>query len=328
MKSIIVTGGAGFIGSALVGRLVAAGNKVKVIDSLWRGKLENLLDEHGQPVIDLRTDFVQADLCDYHNCLEHIRNAEIVYHLADVVGGIDFVFANESFVFRQNMLINSNVFRACALNGVTKCIYVGTACSYPQHIQNKEGLNTFKEEEAYPANPESGYGWSKLMGEYEATLLAKQGAFKLGLLRLHNVYGPGATCDPRYSQAIPALIRKALIYPEQEFVVWGSGAQYRDFVYIDDVIEGLLSVADKGLDCGAIQLGSGLPTTIRQIAETVVALSGKQISIRYDTSKPEGDFGRVAICAKAQSILQWTPKVSLRTGLEATYKWIETHHTR
>ena len=257
----MVTGRAGFIASALVRRLVAAGNRVKVIDNLWRGTLENLVDEHGGPVISPRSHFVRGDLCDYHTCLEHIRDVDIVYHLADVVGGIEFVFANESFGSWQNVLVNSNVFRACAVNGVTTCIYVGTACSYPNHIESNEGLGVVKEEQAFPANPESGYGWSKLIGEYEAALLAREGAFNLGLLRLHNVCGSGATCEPRYSQAIASLIRRALLYFQEEFVVWRSGAQYRDFVYIDDVVEGLVKVAKHGLHCGAIQLGSGCATS-------------------------------------------------------------------
>lgn len=321
-KKVLVTGGAGFIGSTLVKRLVAEGAEVSVIDNLWRGSLENLKLADGTYAIDLSTKFHLADLTDYSKCLELIRNFDLVYHLADLVGGIQFAFGNEAFVFRQNVLINSNVLAACTINHLPNYIYVGTACSYPKSLQMRDSVVAFTEDQVYPAEPESSYGWSKLMGEYEAELAQKTGRLNVGLLRFHNVYGPGASFETSRSQVLPSLILKAINYPEQPFIVWGSGKQYRDFVYIDDIIEALVLVAEKGMNRGAIQIGSEKATTIREAAETIVKISGKPIELRFDTSKPEGDHGRIAICDKAREILGWRPKTDLETGLRNSYEWI------
>ena len=321
-KKILVTGGAGFIGSTLVKRLVAEGAEVSVIDNLWRGSLENLKGADGKYVIDLGSRFFLADLTEYGKCLELIRGFDLVYHLADVVGGIQFAFGNEAFIFRQNVLINSNVLAACTINQIPNYIYVGTACSYPKSLQMKADVVAFREEQVYPAEPESSYGWSKLMGEYEAELARETGQINVGLLRFHNVYGPGASFEASRSQVLPSLILKAINYPGQPFIVWGNGKQYRDFIYIDDVIDALVLVVQRGMNRGPIQIGSERPTSIRQAAEMIVRISGKTIEIIFDTEKPEGDHGRIAVCDKAREILCWRPKIDLETGLKNSYDWV------
>ncbi|MCC6500700.1 MAG: NAD-dependent epimerase/dehydratase family protein [Anaerolineales bacterium] len=322
----LVTGGAGFIGSTLVKRLVGSGAQVSVVDNLWRGNLENLKSANGDWAIDLEKDFHLVDLTDYAKCAELVREVDVVYHLADIVAGINFVFGNEPFIFRQNLLINTNVLSAAVLNQIPNYIYVGTACSFPKSLQMQPGIVRLNEEQTYPAEPESSYGWSKLMGEYEAELAQKDGKINVGLLRLHNVYGPGAAFDPKRSQVLPSLIRKAIRYPEEPFIVWGSGNQYRDFIYVDDVIEGLLAVFERGMNRGLIQIGSERPTTIREAAELIVKISGKNIDVQWDTSKPEGDRGRIADCTRARACLGWKPRVDLETGLQRTYDWVAARH--
>ena len=321
-SKIIITGGAGFIGSTLAKRLVREGADVQVIDNLWRGRLENLRLPDGTFAIDLESQFHLADLTDYSKCLELVRDADLVYHLADVVGGVHFALHHEPFVFRQNILINTNVISACVANHVPNYVYVGTACSFPKHLQMREEITALTEDQTYPAEPESSYGWSKLMGEYEAELARKSGRINVGLLRFHNVYGPGASFDPHHSQALPALIRKAILFPAEPFVVWGSGSQYRDFVYIDDVIQALVLVVQRGLNRGVIQIGSEQATTLKEAAEIIIQISGKSIDIVFDTTKPQGDRGRVAVCTRARQMLGWEPKTDLRLGLERTYEWI------
>lgn len=321
-KKILVTGGAGFIGSTLVKRLVSDGADVSVIDNLWRGSVENLKNFDATYAIDLGSKFYLADLADYSKCLELIRGFDLVYHLADVVGGIQFAFDNEAFIFRQNILINTNVLAASIINHIPNYVYVGTACSYPKSLQMKEGIAAFTEDQVYPAEPESSYGWSKLMGEYEAELAQKSGKINVGLLRFHNVYGPGASYESTRSQVIPSLILKAIKHPNPPFVVWGNGNQYRDFVYIDDIIEALMLVPEHGMNRGVIQVGSEKATSIRALAEEIVKISGKSIEIVYDVEKPEGDHGRIAICDKAQEILGWHPTINLYTGLKNSYDWI------
>ena len=319
---VLVTGGAGFIGSSLVKRLVLEGASVRVIDNLWRGSLNNLARPDGSYVIDLERNFHRADLTNDARCIQLIRAVDWVYHLADIVGGVQYAMSNEAFIFRQNILINTNVLSACVTNVIPNYVYVGTACSYPRHLQMAQEIVSLRESQTYPAEPESSYGWSKLMGEYEAALAQKSGKINVGLLRLHNAYGPRAPFEGDGAQVLPSLIRKAVRFPEEPFIVWGSGNQYRDFVYVDDVVEALILVAKRGMNKGLIQIGSERATTIKEAAEMIVQISGKPIAIVYDTSKPEGDRGRIAVCDRARDILGWTMAVTFAEGLERTYKWV------
>jgi GDP-D-mannose 3', 5'-epimerase len=316
-KKIIITGGAGMIGSNLVKRLVSLGNDVHVVDNLWRGRLENLCDAKGKSVIDVDTHFHRLDLSIPDQLDPLLENVDIVYHLADIVAGIDFVF-------NKNLLINTNVIASVRRSKVGGFIYVGTACSFPRQLQSGVDARPLVEEDQIPANPESAYGWSKLMGEYEAFLMEKECGIPVCVLSLHNVYGTPTEFSEKTSQVIPALIRKAVRYPLEPFIVWGSGSQGRAFVHVNDVVEALVLAADKGLGKGLIQIGVDRCTSIREIAETVSRISGKDIDIRYDTERPEGDRGRCCNASKARRILGWEPKVGIEAGLRDLYEWIES----
>lgn len=318
----LITGGAGMIGSNLARRLVGMGHRVSVVDNLWRGRREYLVDDRGEALIDMDADFHQRDLMVPGVMDDLLEGVDHVYHLADVVAGIGFVFAHQGFIFRQNLVINSNVIESVRRHPVGAFVYVGTACSFPQEKQSGVDAAPLREEDIYPAHPESAYGWSKLMGEYESFLLEKEVGVPVSVLSLHNVYGPPCDFSEQHSQVIPSLIRKAIEWPAQPFSVWGSGAQGRAFVYTEDVVDALVAALDKGLGQGVIQVGPDVCTTIREVAETVVDISGKAIDIRFDTSKPEGDRGRCADYAKARRVLGWSPSTSLRDGLAATYDWI------
>lgn len=323
MRSILVTGGCGMIGSNLVKRLVKENWDVYVADNLWRGKLEYLNDEDGHPVIDLETHFFQKDLAVYDECREVVGRTDYIVHLADIVAGIDYVFKNQGELFRINNLINSNVFDCCRRSGNIKgLIYVGTACSFPLTRQNTLHPEPLVEEELFPAYPESAYGWSKLMGQLEIGYLEQETGIPCCTLMFHNVYGTPTDFGER-SQVIPALIRKAVNYPDEPFHVWGSGQQGRAFLHVNDVVEALCLALERGWGHGHIQIGPSVCTPIREIAETVVGISGKPINIFYDTTKPEGDKARSADFTKAKDVLGWEPKVSLKEGLELTYEWIE-----
>ena len=321
-EHVLVTGGAGMIGSNLVKRLVAQGDRVTVVDNLWRGRREYLLDGGGEPVIDMAREFHELDLAVPGVLTPLLEGVDFVYHLADIVAGIDYVFANQGTIFRRNLLINSNVIDSVREHPVGGYLYVGTACSFPSHRQTGVDAPALKEEDMYPAAPESAYGWSKLMGDYEASLLAHETGVPVSVLVLHNVFGPPCDFTPRAGQVIPSLIRKAIQFPQEPFVVWGSGDQGRAFVYTDDVIDALLAARRAGLGHGEIQIGPDVCTPIREIAEAVVEISGKDIDIQYDRSRPEGDRGRRADYEKARRLLGWTPRTPLRVGLEQTYAWI------
>lgn len=320
MEKVLVTGGAGMIGANLVRRLVSMGHKTVVADNLWRGKLENLI-RNGAPLIDLEEDFKELDLREFENCLKVTEDVDVVIHLADIVAGIGYVFTNELFLYRSNVLMNSNMLAAAIQNKVRKFIYVGTACSYPAEKQSTINSPPFKEEDAYPANPESSYGWSKLMGEYECELAQKEGLMNIGILRFHNVYGFPCELSPVKSQVIPALCRKAIAYPEEPFVVWGSGLQRRAFVYVSDAVDALIATMERGMGQGVIQVGPDKSISIRDIAERIVEISGKEIEIRFDTTKPEGDKDRSADWSNAERLLRWCPKTDIAEGLRQTYEW-------
>ena len=314
---ILVTGGAGMIGSNLVKTLISQNHDVTVVDNFWRGKLNYLKNDD----VLVTNKIINADLRDYSKTLEVIQGFDFVFHLADIVAGINYVFDNQLFLWRSNIMINSNAINACIENNIKNLVYVGTACSYPKEKQSYIGPPLFKEEDAYPAEPESSYGWSKLMGEYEAELALETGKINVGILRLHNVYGPPCELDPGKSQVIPALCRKAILYPKEPFIVWGSGDQRRSFVYIDDIIDALVDVRARGMNKGVIQIGTDHSDSIANIAKKIMGISGKDINIQFDLDKPEGDVDRAADCSKAKQILDWSPKVSIDKGLEKTYEW-------
>ena len=172
-----------------------------------------------------------------------------------MVAGISYVFNNQGNLFRHNLLINSNVVDAVKKHRIKGYIYVGTACSFPAELQSGVDAAPLKEEDQYPANPESAYGWSKLMGEYETFLMGEETGIPVSVLTLHNVYGAPCDFGVERSQVIPSLIRKAIRYPEEDFIVWGSGNQGRAFVHVDDIVDALVLAKDKGLGEGLIQIG-------------------------------------------------------------------------
>lgn len=325
--NILVTGGAGMIGSNLVRRLASLGHRVSVVDNLYRGRREYLSDDGGNSVIDLDKDLHVRDLSVPGQLDDLLVGVDLVYHLADIVAGIGYVFDHQGELFRQNLLINSNVIDSVRNNPVSGFIYVGTACSFPQDKQFGVEAPPLVEEDLYPADPESAYGWSKLMGEYETNLLEEETGIPVSVLSLHNVYGAPCDFSESTGQVIPSLIRKAISYPQQPFEVWGSGNQGRAFVHVDDVVNALVLAMKHGLGRGAIQIGPNVCTSIREVAETIVAVSGKTIDIQYDTSRPEGDKGRCADYSKACRVLGWEPMVSLHDGLAQTYRWIEQRLT-
>jgi nucleoside-diphosphate-sugar epimerase len=282
-----------------------------------------LKDTAGAYWISSSDHFVLGDLRDYHVALSACLKSkpDLVFHLADIVAGIDFVFCHEPFLFRSNMLINTNMFSAIQEARIERLVYVGTACSYPRSLQAKPGGIPLVEEQVYPADPESAYGWSKLMGEYEVTLMQRYFKIQTGVLRLHNVYGPRSILSVKRSQVIPSLIRKALRYPEEEFTVWGTGKQARDFVFVGDVVDALLRLPLRGMCQGPIQIASGREMTIAELASLIVKISGKRIPIQFDQEKPEGDGGRCGNFDRAKKILDWDVFTPIEEGLQQTYDW-------
>jgi nucleoside-diphosphate-sugar epimerase len=313
---IAVTGGAGFIGSNLVRKLLDIGHDVVIIDDFSRGSELNLQD------LGIHTEIRRFDLRESNLALKSIKGMETVFHLAARVGSIDYLHGskwNELEALQSNLTIDANVFRACLENGVKKLIYASSVSVYPMENQNKSEA-IFSEKALSPYNPEGGYGWSKLMGEIQ---LAWTEGMEIGIARIFNIYGENGALD-KSSHVVTSLIRKAILYPQEKYIIWGDGQQTRDFLYVGDCVEALLKMQEKTTRGPfIINIGSDKAVKISVIAEKIARISGKNMEIIYDLSKPSGPFSRTSDSRQAKVLLNWEPKVSLDEGLRRTYDWEE-----
>lgn len=321
---ICITGGAGMIGSALLRKLATQGHEIIVIDNLWRGNVDNINSISGW---DFSSNFYNIDLSDGKNeetLLKIIDGTDVMIHLADIVAGIGYVFNNQYEIFKINNTINTNVFSISSKLKIKKILYAGTACSFPKDLQLSLD-SVLHESQLFPAEPESAYGWSKLIGTMEMQYMAEKYDIDVTTLMLHNVYGPFCDIDPQRSQVIPSIIRKIVeLNPGENLEVWGSGNQGRAFLHVDDVANAFALAITKINLPKIIQVGPSYCTSIKELV-TVLAndVSKKNINIVYDTTKPEGDLGRCADFSIAQKYLDWQPQVTLLDGLTSTYNWIK-----
>ncbi len=326
---ILITGCAGMIGSYLIADLLSSypkeqGNDIVGIDNLSRGTIANLKDACGHLYNDLR--FIEADLCVYDLLWAHeFKNCDLIIHLADVVAGIGFVFSNESYVFRTNLAINSNVTKAIYNYRPKRYIYIGTACSFPKDLQLSTKSFPLVEEDQFPAFPESGYGWSKLMGEIEAGYLSKEGITDSVVLSLHNVYGKYCDYSSKTSQVIPSLCMKAIscLKDNKILEIWGDGNQGRAFVHAKDIVNAIKLSFSKGENKGVIQIGPNTCTSINEIANIIISNFNEDIKLTYNMNMPVGDLGRCANYNKAQKILGWEPQTQLNDGISELIKWLQ-----
>lgn len=312
MSRCLVTGGAGLIGSHLVKALLAEGREVIVIDDFSRGSYQNLLDL-GVPVKPIR-----VDLRDYRQVLEVIDGIETVFHLAARVGSVESLHSTdmgELLALQTNLVIDANVFRACLQKGVRRLIYTSSVSVYPMELQKSHNA-VLKEDDLSFASPEGGYGWAKLMGETQLQLMS---GISVGIARLFNVYGQSAEPDED-ALVVAALVRKAILFPQEEFRVWGDGNQIRDLLHAADAAEALIRLEEKASSPPiVVNIGSAEPVPIRLLVEKVIRLSGKDINPIYDPTMPVGALSRVADIGRAKTLLGWAPKVSLDDGLESMF---------
>lgn len=318
---ILVTGAAGMIGSNLCGQLLREGFEVIGIDNYWRGSIDNLKYTCGNSFHKLT--IIEDDLSKIGQWSDSFKGLDCVIHLADIVAGIGYVFCNQGMIFRKNLLINSNVSTVVAENNVGRYIYVGTACSFPTQLQSGVDSPPLKEIDQFPANPESAYGWSKLMGELDAGYLWQDNSIPSVVLVLHNVYGTPCDYKSSRAQVLPALAYRALnLNHNESLVVWGDGSQGRAFVHVSDVCNALITALTKGDGAGVIQIGTDICTLIKSVVSAIVNIVDPEIKVEFDTSKPMGDMGRCADFSKAKLILNWAPKMSLTQGLHELINWI------
>lgn len=311
MTRVYVTGAAGMIGSSICRALVARGDQVVGIDNLWRGTLANMDELRRAPNFQFR----HADIASDRDWYTGLDADSTLIHTADIVGGIAYVFSNEWRVFQTNLLINTQIARVVHDVQPRQLVYLGTACSYPQGLQ-RSVESVLRESQKFPADPESGYGWSKLIGEIEFGLAVKGTRTRLTVLDLHNVYGWPCTYKDQTAQVIPSLVHRALTTTTGKLTVWGDGTQGRAFIHVRDVVDGVVrSLAYTGAE-RTFMLGPDRCTTIRELAELIQQHPKVKIdAIEFDTSKPTGDIGRYADSSRARAELGWQITVPFKTGL-------------
>jgi len=317
-KKVLVTGGASFIGSHLVEKLVLMNAQVTVVDDLSSGALENL------SVVEDKIRFIRGDLRDSSVALEVCEGMDVIFHLANIHGGRGFIESHPAEI-SQNFLIDGNIFFAAQQNNVDRICYTSSACVYPTNLQtldSKETIRYLSEEMADPfliggANADGVYGWAKFMGELQLRSYHQQFDLKGVSCRLFTVYGP----RENESHAIIAFIAKALL-KQDPFEIWGSGKQDRNFTYVNDVVDGLILATKQITDGSAINIGTDEITTIFEAVKKVCEIVGHNpVDFYCDTTKPEGVAARAASVDKSLKILNWKPIVTFSEGISETIEW-------
>jgi nucleoside-diphosphate-sugar epimerase len=266
---------------------------------------------------------MKADLTSYKNCISASKKADVVFHLAARLGGVEYMYSSGADVYMPNILMNTYMLEAARKNRVEKYLFTSTACIYPYERQLQPDIPCLKEGDAYPAHPESTYGWTKLVGEIQCQAYHQDYKMDISIVRMFNVYGENEDLDPARSHVIPALIRKAILYPREKFIVYGDGLQTRAFLYVSDAVRGLLLTIEKNAGIKPINIGNPKRVKIGVLANKIIKISGKSIKPVYDKSKPVGVVGRAANIISARKTLGWKPLVSLDNGLKRTYRWAE-----
>ena len=320
---VLVTGGASFIGSNLVDKLVELGAEVTVVDDLSAGKLENLIRSANKyKFAKLDLEFITKKELD-----DTFRDQEFVFHLAAVHGGRGYISKHPADVC-SNLAIDHHVFQTCTDSNVEKIIFASTACVYPTQLQEEIGSDyKLKESDSNPKNLDGNmsadieYGWGKLMSEIQLNSFQKQYGLKSSAMRFVTAYGP----RENETHAIIAWIYKALEHMDP-YQIWGDGKQERDFTFVEDIVDGCI-LAAQSTDTSPINLGTGKKYSVMEVVNMICEIMNwKPSSFQFDTSKPSGALSRALDNSRAKEILGWEPKTSLKDGLKQTIDWyVKTH---
>lgn len=313
MRTALVLGGGGFIGSHLVRRLKREGYWVRSVDLKY--------PEFSQTEAD---DFVIGDLREQSTCRSVIdqRFAE-VYQLAADMGGAGYIFTGEhdADVMHNSATINLNVLDSSFRRNIKTVFYSSSACMYPQHNQEDPNNPNCAEDSAYPANPDSEYGWEKLFSERLYLAYNRNYGMRCRIARFHNIFGPEGTWRGGREKAPAAICRKVATTPDGGTIeVWGNGKQTRSFLYIDECLEGILRLTRSNF-AGPVNVGSAEMVTIDQLVEMVIKISGKRVSVKH-VPGPTGVRGRNSDNRLIALKLGWEPGEKLVRGIEKTYPWI------
>lgn len=319
MKTALVCGAGGFIGGHLVKKLKKEGFWVRGVDLNYPEFMETPAD-----------DFVIGDLRDQHICRQIVdRRFDEVYQLAADMGGAGFIFTgkNDADIMHNSALINLNILEACHKRNVTRVFYSSSACIYPEFNQQDPANPKTAENSAYPANPDSEYGWEKLFSERLYLAFHRNYGMAVRIARYHNIFGPEGTWNNGREKAPAALCRKvAEAQDGGEIEIWGPGDQTRSFLYIDECLEGTTRLMRSDWT-GPVNIGSEEMVTINQLARIIMQVAGKNVSIK-NVPGPLGVRGRNSDNRYIYEKLQWKPTSPLVEGLRKSYAWIEAQVVR
>jgi nucleoside-diphosphate-sugar epimerase len=312
---VTVTGAGGFIGGAMVSHLRRTGHKrIRAIDIKPQSEWYQRFDDVENHSLDLNL---------LHNCELAADGAAAIYNFAANMGGMGFIEHNKALCM-LSVLINTHMLQAAQRFGVQRYFYSSSACVYNADKQKTFEAPSLKEEDAYPALAEDGYGWEKLFSERMCRHFREDYGLTTRVARFHNVYGPWGTWYGGREKAPAAICRKVIeakLSGKHEIEIWGSGTQTRSFMYIDDCIKGVNLIMDSDI-LEPINLGSSEAVTINQLVDLAEEIAGIKLKRTYDHSAPKGVNGRNSDNTLIQKYLQWEPSTPLRVGLEQTYKWI------
>ena len=317
MKTVLVTGAGGFIGHHLVNFLVGRGYWVRGVD---------LKDP--EYAATAAHEFIRGDLRLHDTCQAVTQGMEEVYHLAADMGGIGFISGSHAEITLNNTLISAHMAKAARDRGVGRFLFSSSACIYPTNLQTSPDVTPLSEDMAWPALPEEGYGLEKIYMEKLCQYMTEDWRIPTRVVRFHNVYGPLGTYKGGREKAPAAICRKVALCPDGgEVEVWGDGLQTRSFMYIDDCVEGLFRLMQSEYSA-PLNLGTDEMISINELVDIAAEISGKRVTKRHDTSKPQGVRGRNSDNTLIRQVLGWEPRIMIREGLVPTYRWIEDELAR
>ncbi|HEV3272919.1 MAG TPA: NAD-dependent epimerase/dehydratase family protein [Candidatus Methylacidiphilales bacterium] len=315
-KKIVVCGAGGFIGGHLVADLRRQGHtRIRAIDVKPFGEWFQKFDDVENLVLDLQGK---------EACEKALEGCALVYNLAADMGGMGFIETHKALCM-LSVLINTHLLMAAKKHGVERFFYASSACVYAADKQVNPDVTALKEADAYPAMPEDGYGWEKLFSERMCRHFSEDFDMTTRVARFHNVYGPEGTYDGGREKAPAAICRKVIqakLAGKHEIEIWGDGHQTRSFQYIDDCVLGTQKIMHSEAVTMPINLGSSEMVTINQLVDLAEGIAGIKLKRNYNLKAPKGVNGRNSDNTLIQKLLGWEPSISLKSGLEKTYRWI------
>lgn len=315
-KRVLVTGGLGFIGSHLTMKLLASGCRVSILDNA--SNPSSLKTNHAPKEVEI----ISGECKDPTAAKLACEGKDVVMHLAAKVAGVSYNQAHKGSMLSENLLIQTTMMDAAQKAGVERFLAVSSAVVYPADCT----IPT-PESEGFDGEPDvanAGYGWAKRVNELLARYYHEEFGMKIAVVRPYNCYGPGDHFFPTPTHVIPSLIKR-VVDGEDPVIVWGSGRQTRAFLYVEDLVVGMMLAIEKYAVADPVNLGSDEEVTMKQLIETILRVSGKSPRVEYDTSKPDGSPRRNSDNSKAKETIGFTAQISLEEGLKKTIEWYNTN---